>query len=202
VDRGRAERLGQEHDLHGFVSAGTGRVDLDHQSGRTLKAYLRSGRPALVPDANLEAVKRIETWLYASVRAHQTVGVETVLSTDKYQKLVSFAHERGFGVRLVYVYLKTPDINVDRVAARVSKGGHDVPEDKIRSRWTRSFKQLAWFLANADRTDIFDNSEAEPRLVLSRQGPELEVYGKLIPEIEAALRQAFPALVRIADQEK
>lgn len=156
----------------------------------------------LVPDANLEAVKRIETWLYASVRAHQTVGVETVLSTDKYQKLVSFAHERGFGVRLVYVYLKTPDINVDRVAARVSKGGHDVPEDKIRSRWTRSFKQLAWFLANADRTDIFDNSEAEPRLVLSRQGPELEVYGKLIPEIEAALRQAFPALVRIADQEK
>src|SRR5581483_9512592 len=35
----------------------------------------------LLPDANLAAVQRIEAWLYASVAAHQTVGVETVLST-------------------------------------------------------------------------------------------------------------------------
>jgi predicted ABC-type ATPase len=35
--------------------------------------------------ANLEAVIRIEAWLEASIRAHQTVGVETVLSTDKYR---------------------------------------------------------------------------------------------------------------------
>jgi predicted ABC-type ATPase len=42
-------------------------------------------------DANLEAVRRIEAWLYASVRAHQTVGVETVLSTDKYRALVTEA---------------------------------------------------------------------------------------------------------------
>ena len=33
--------------------------------------------------ANLEAVKRIESWLDASIKAHQSVGVETVLSTDK-----------------------------------------------------------------------------------------------------------------------
>ena len=42
-------------------------------------------------DANLEAVKRIEAWLEASIRAHQTVGVETVLSTDKYRRLVAEA---------------------------------------------------------------------------------------------------------------
>ncbi|HEX3450732.1 MAG TPA: hypothetical protein VHS97_20930, partial [Isosphaeraceae bacterium] len=38
-------------------------------------------------EANLEAVKRIEIWLDASIQAHQTVGVETVLSTDKYRRL-------------------------------------------------------------------------------------------------------------------
>ena len=36
--------------------------------------------------ANLEAVRRIYTWLEASIAAHQTVGVETVLSTDKYRE--------------------------------------------------------------------------------------------------------------------
>src|SRR5581483_2836706 len=39
-----------------------------------------------VTEANLMAVKRIERWLRASIEAHQTVGVETVLSTDKYRK--------------------------------------------------------------------------------------------------------------------
>ena len=38
--------------------------------------------------ANLQAVLRIEAWLEVSIRAHQTVGVETVLSTDKYRRLV------------------------------------------------------------------------------------------------------------------
>src|ERR1700731_1770975 len=36
-------------------------------------------------EANLQAVIRIENWLEASINAHQTVGVETVLSTDKYR---------------------------------------------------------------------------------------------------------------------
>src|SRR3954469_4352030 len=39
-------------------------------------------------EANIEAVKRIETWLAASIDAHQSIGVETVLSTGKYRRLV------------------------------------------------------------------------------------------------------------------
>jgi predicted ABC-type ATPase len=37
-------------------------------------------------EANLQAVIRVEAWLEASINAHQTVGVETVLSTDKYRR--------------------------------------------------------------------------------------------------------------------
>ena len=43
--------------------------------------------------ANLASVERIEAWLYASLNAHQTIGVETVLSTAKYRALVE--HARG-----------------------------------------------------------------------------------------------------------
>jgi predicted ABC-type ATPase len=115
------------------------------------------GLPAT--EANLQAVIRIEAWLKASIKAHQSIGVETVLSTDKYRRLVRAAKRRGFEFRLVYVMLKEPGLNVDRVDLRVKKGGHDVPKDKIRDRWHRSLNQLPWFLNEADWALLFDNSD-------------------------------------------
>jgi predicted ABC-type ATPase len=115
-------------------------------------------------ESNLEAVRRIEAWLLTSVDAHQSVGVETVLSTDKYRSLVLKAKERGFEIRLVYVLLRSPELNIKRVQMRVAKGGHDVPADRIAKRWKRSLEQFPWFLDQADWALVFDNSE-ELRLV-------------------------------------
>ena len=148
----------------------------------------------LTPDANLESVRRIETWLYASVNAHQTVGVETVMATAKYRALVDRAHEQGYRVRLIYVFLRNADINVARVRDRVANGGHDVPEASIRGRRERSFQQLSWFFEHADQVDIFDNSAAEPRLVVRKAEEKITIYGWLIPELLAALEAAQPGL--------
>src|SRR5262249_509960 len=109
-------------------------------------------------DANVAAVTRIEAWLQASIDAHQTVGVETVLSTDKYRRLVLAAKQKQFEFRLIYVMLENPEINVERVRLRAQKGGHDVPEDKIRERWAKSLHQFPWFLHQSDRAAIYDNS--------------------------------------------
>jgi predicted ABC-type ATPase len=121
-------------------------------------------------ESNFQAVVRIETWLEASIRSHQTVGVETVLSTDKYRRLVLLAKERDFAIRLIFVMLSSPDLNVQRVRLRVEKGGHDVPEASIRHRWSRSLAQLPWFLEQADKAAIFDNSGAVPQLIGQKQG--------------------------------
>jgi predicted ABC-type ATPase len=115
--------------------------------------------------ANLEAVRRIEAWLETSINAHQTVGVETVLSTPKYRRLVDRAKQLGFEVRLIYVLLDSPQRNIERVRLRVTKGGHAVPENKILERHTRSLEQLPWFLEQADQASLFDNSGATPRLI-------------------------------------
>jgi predicted ABC-type ATPase len=115
-------------------------------------------------DANVEAVVRIEAWLDASIRAHQTVGVETVLSTDKYRRLVLAAKKNQFEFRLIFVMLASPNLNVERVRLRVRKGGHDVPENKIRDRWVKSLRQLPWFLDQADQVAIFDKSSTTPVL--------------------------------------
>jgi hypothetical protein len=50
-----------------------------------LTARIRAVESIGLQKANLESVRRIYTWLEASIAAHQTVGVETVLSTDKYR---------------------------------------------------------------------------------------------------------------------
>ena len=129
-------------------------INPDLLAGR-IRDIERLGRDA----ANLEAVKRIEAWLEASIAVHESVGVETVLSTDKYRRLVDRAKTRGFEIRLVYVVLQNPDLNVSRVRLRVKKGGHGVPEKKIRARWERSLIQLPWFLHAADWALLLDNSE-------------------------------------------
>lgn len=139
--------------------------------------------------ANLEAVKRIEAWVLASIRAYQTIGVETVLSTPKYRSLVRQAKSVGFEIRLLYVILRTADMNVDRVRLRVSRGGHDVAEDKIRDRRERSLQQLPWFLDQADLALIYDNSGVEPRLV----GQKRDGIVVLDPSAPAAIRTSLEA---------
>ncbi|HEY0231649.1 MAG TPA: zeta toxin family protein [Dokdonella sp.] len=123
-----------------------------------LAARIRLVESTSLDGANLVAVQRIENWLEASLDAHQTVGVETVLSTPKYRRLVERAKLRNFEVYLIYVMLDSPRRNVERVRLRVQKGGHAVPEDKIVDRYTRSLQQLPWFLEKVDRAWIYDNS--------------------------------------------
>jgi len=144
-------------------------------------------------DANLQAVIRIESWLYSSVDAYQSVGVETVLSSSKYRQLITAAKAKGFFIHLVYVYLRTIELNIERVRLRVEKGGHSVPEDKIRERRERSFDQLGWFFDNADFVDIIDNSESVPKRILYKKPDEPFIFnGMLIPEIAKSLLRTHP----------
>lgn len=138
--------------------------------------------------ANLAAVERIEEWLYKSVGVYQTVGVETVLSTSKYRQLIQRAKEHGFETRLIYVFLKSADLQLERIAMRVSEGGHAVARDKVIARRRRSFEQLAWFLNEVDVAFVYDNSTSAPELVIEKlkSWPPLW-WGKLPADLREAL---------------
>jgi predicted ABC-type ATPase len=141
-------------------------------------------------DANIQAVVRVEAWLEASINAYQTIGVETVLSTDKYRRLVLIAKQQQFEFRLTYIILQSPDLNVERVRLRAKKGGHNVVEAKIRERWAKSLAQLPWFLDHADWATIYDNSFEKPRRVgLKRDGT---IY--LDPAAPATIRTAVESI--------
>lgn len=66
--------------------------------------------------------------------------------------------------------LDTVELNIERVRLRVAKGGHGVPEEKIRQRRERSFQQLPWFLAQSDMALLYDNSGITPKLIGRKQG--------------------------------
>jgi predicted ABC-type ATPase len=139
--------------------------------------------------ANLAAVQRIEAWLEASIFAHQTIGVETVLSTSKYQRLALKAKELGFQIHLIYVLLDSVERNIERVRIRARKGGHGVPEDKLRSRYARSLEQLPWYLDKADRAWLYDNSAAAPKLVGEKIGGTIRIQQNTIPALLDAARK-------------
>lgn len=141
-------------------------------------------------------MQRIETWLFDSLDVHQTVGVETVLSTGKYRPLVAQAKVRGFEVRLVYVLVRNADIQVERIRLRVAEGGHHVREEKTRARRERSFRQLVWFLEQADRAWVYDNSTAEPELLMEKRGDALLVLSNRLPGDLIAIFEAEAITLR------
>lgn len=153
-----------------------------------LTARIRDIEGVSQDEANLSAVVRIEAWLGASIDVHKTIGVETVLSTGKYRRLVAKAKANGFGVWLIYVTLDSPDRNVERVKLRVAKGGHDVPEARIRSRYQRSLEQFPWFLEQADRAWIYDNSGAQPRLIGQKNDGVIELDEDALDVVVKAVR--------------
>ncbi len=87
-----------------------------------------------------------------------TFTVETVMSHPSKLDFMRKARERGFKVYLYYISTSSPEINIGRVAARVQRGGHNVSEEKIRSRYVRSLANLRDAILLSDRAYIFDNS--------------------------------------------
>lgn len=155
-----------------------------------LTVRLQTAEHLPLAEANLEAVKRLEVWLEATLRVHRSVGVETVLSTDKYRRLVSLAKSLGYHFHLFYVALETPELNLERVRARVLKGGHDVPEAKVEERYWRSLAQMPWFLIEADSAELYDNSGSEPQLVARKTGDGVILQASAHGSLADAIRSA------------
>jgi len=152
-----------------------------------LAARIRKIEKKGLDDANRESVIRIGRWLDSSIDAHQSVGVETVLSTDKYRERVLRAKALGFTVTLVYVILDSPNLNIERVRQRVARGGHDVPREKIVARYTRSLNQMPWFLNQANNAVLYDNSGEQLKLIGIKQADTLSLDKNAIPAVIAAI---------------
>jgi predicted ABC-type ATPase len=74
--------------------------------------------------------------------AKVSFAFETTLATRRYAKWLTDLRAGGYRVRIVFLWLPSPDLAIARVADRVRAGGHDVPEEVIRSRYAAGLKNL------------------------------------------------------------
>lgn len=111
--------------------------------------------------------------------------METVFSDPQGAKLAFLeeARGRGYVVILIFIGLESSALSAARVAERTERGGHDVPDEKIASRFPRVWANLANALPLVDHTFLFDNSSAdEPyRFVAELRGGQIVKRGAARP---------------------
>lgn len=95
--------------------------------------------------------------------ARCSFGFETVLSDPAGAKVefIRAAGEAGYWIAVHFIGLDTPELSLARVIQRVHAGGHDVPDEKIASRYPRVIGNLCRLLDIPDDLVIYDNSSAE-----------------------------------------
>ena len=108
---------------------------------------------------NLQSGKKTIRMIRNCLSKRLPFNLEVTLSTTHIFKTINMAKELGYRIVLHYVFLESADLAVSRVANRVAKGGHSVPEKYIRRRYFVSLENLHHALQLCDEAFIYDNSE-------------------------------------------
>lgn len=111
---------------------------------------------------------------FKCIEEKQSFSFETVMSHPSKLAILETAKKAGFETRLVFIGTNNPLTNVDRVKQRVIEGGHNVPFDKIVSRYHRSLSLLPKASEIADKTYIFDNTDSSRLEAVLSQGKVVE----------------------------
>ena len=91
----------------------------------------------------------------------QSFIFETVFP-DPVGEKIAFLEEaagRGYEIVVCFIGLADGDQSIERVSMRVSQGGHDVPEDKLRSRFRRTLGNLQAAILRLPSVLVYDNSD-------------------------------------------
>lgn len=104
---------------------------------------------------------------------------ETTLSGRGYLALFRRLKAADYRIHIVFLWLPSVELAIQRVKDRVRRGGHSVPEDDIRRRFDRGLRNLLIdYNDSADTWTLFDNSGSQPRLIARADG------GRIVPTDE------------------
>jgi len=155
-----------------FINADTIAVGLS--SGSADQAAFHAGRVML---------KAIEE----ALEANQSFAFESTLSGKTWLKTLAKARGAGYSITIYFVFLKSAELNLRRIKARVREGGHDIPKSTVIRRYARSFQNF-WnvYRHECDSWYIFDNSGNTTKQIQSNK-----VFEALAPEAQQAFIENF-----------
>lgn len=107
---------------------------------------------------------------------------ETVMSGSDKLRLLQQAIDAGYRIYLYFICTEDPIINIERIADRVLKKGHHVPDSLVTARYEKTLKNLPAAAAMSYRTFMFDNSGLGQKLVCEVfEGKELKLNTDFLP---------------------
>lgn len=135
---------------------------------------------------SIEAGKLMLKRIRELLGREESFAIETTLATRSYINLVRQAQSMGYMVTLLFFWLRTPELALQRVAERVRNGGHDIPVSTTRRRYVSGISNLFNLYSHeVDYWMLYDNS-ATPRIAVARGGKQLaltiydeEIYNKI-----------------------
>lgn len=109
---------------------------------------------------------------------------ETTLATKSYINTIRKAQKKGYEVTLLFFWLDSTDLAIERVKARVSEGGHNIPSNIIVRRYFNGLKNLFnLYIPQTDYWMVFDNSNMAAALIAEgNTDQELSIQNMIIFE--------------------
>lgn len=186
-----------------YIIAGPNGAGKTTFANRFLPAYVRcteflnadliaAGLSPFSPESqNLRASELMLERMDALVERRASFSFETTLAARSYQRRIRSWREAGFKVYLFFLWLPSAEMAVARVANRVRQGGHGLPEETIRQRYSRgisNFREL--YRSIVDYWECIDASQLPPGQVARSNETSYEVFNAAVWTLVEAAKGA------------
>ena len=110
------------------------------------------------------------------IKEKRSFAFETTLSGLAYLKFIQLAKLTGFEIIFFFVWLDNFELAKNRVATRVSKGGHSIPNEVIERRYWKGIRNFSKYAQEVDNWYLYDNSGPEYVLIAKCIEGEKEIF--------------------------
>jgi predicted ABC-type ATPase len=114
--------------------------------------------------------------LAEAVAQNKSLLIESTLSGRYLEKFLKNLRRENYQIRIVFIYVDAPDILIERIAERVKKGGHFVPDEDVRRRFVRGRRNFRQIYKNlADECFLYYNTEDNFQLIAAGEKDKIFV---------------------------
>lgn len=154
--------------------------------------FAKSLSPFNPSDASVSASRYMLMKVKYLLERRSDFSIETTLATRSLIGIINEAKSMGYTVTLLYFWLSSPEVAIERVHARVLAGGHNIPDEVVRRRYTMGLQYLfKTYMSICDRWVLADNTK--PPFVVIAEGNNSGTYIKN--------SKVFAHICRLANEE-
>ena len=142
---------------------------------------IAAGLSRIKPESVINAGRAMLWRIQVLYRQKKSFAFETTMASRSFAVLLKKCKRAGYSVTIIFLWLQSPALAVERVAMRVESGGHSIPTDTIIRRYEKSIENFfQLYMPLADNWLLYDNSFENPELIARKTfRKRIEIYNKL-----------------------